>query len=327
MLAALTTVRFSCLAVLLFGLGGCLDPTEPGVLVHATVDEDDSLPALELSETRLHLQTFGDPRNPPLVLLHGGPGNDHRYLLRLVQPRWGPGLADEYFVIVFDQRGAGLSRRHEPEALTLDAYLRDLEEVIDTLAPERQVILFGHSWGGQYAAMYMNAHPERVTAAVLAEPGRLRWDLEEGGADFDFDPFAEHIGDLLWARQLVSMQEHARADYVASLLLLEDTNARVEDPSPNWRVGAAVLLSLYLDEIEVAHFDWTPRLAEVEGPVLFVVGDQPSDLGASFQTQQLDFFVDARMVEIAGAGHSDIVWKRAEDTLAVTLGVLAEVRR
>lgn len=230
-------------------------------------------------------------------------------------------------MVAWDQRGAGLSRRHDPSALTLDAYQRDLEEVIDTFAPQREVILFGHSWGGQYAAMYMNEHPERVAAAVLAEPGRLRWDLEEGGADFDFDPFVEHIGDLLWARQFVSMQEHARADYVTSLLLLEDTNDRVEDPSPNWRVGAAVLLSLYLDEIEASRFDWTSRLSEVDGPVLFVVGDQPSDLGAEFQVQQLDLFRDATMAEIADAGHSDIVWAKAEDTLTVVLDVLAEVPR
>lgn len=123
------------------------------------------------------------------------------------------------------------------------------------------------------------------------------------------------------------MQEHARADYVPSLLLLEDTNDRVEDPSPNWGVGAAVLLSLYLDEIEASRFDWTSRLSEVDGPVLFVVGDQPSDLGAEFQVQQLDLFRDATMAEIADAGHSDIVWAKAEDTLTVVLDVLAEVPR
>ncbi len=308
-------------------MSGCLDPAEPGNLVPATVDEDDDVPSLSLRETVVHLETFGDPANPPLIMLHGGPGNDYRYLLRMVEPRWGPSLADEYFVVFWDQRGAGLSRRHEPSELTLDAYLSDLEAVVDAFAPGRPVYLFGHSWGGQYAAMYMDAHPERVSGAVLAEPGRLRWDLEEGGADFDFDPLAEHIGDLLWARQFVSMHDHARADYVTSLLLLEETNARVEDPSPNWRVGAAVLLSLYLEEIERVHFDWTANLGAVQGPVLFLTGDQPSDLGTAFQEMQLGFFRDATLHEIEDAGHSDIVWSKAEQTIPVVLEVLREASR
>lgn len=296
---------------------GCLDPAEPGNLVPATVLDDPELPALELADTRVHLETFGDPDDPVIVVLHGGPGNDYRYLLRLIEPVEGESLADDYFWVFWDQRGAGLSERHGLEALTLDAYLSDLEQVVDHFAADRQVVLLGHSWGGQYAGMYMNAHPERIAGAVLAEPGRLRWDIPELAADFDFDYFAEHLGDLLWARQFVSMQDHARADYVTSLLLLEDTNARLEEPSPNWRVGAAVLLELYLEQIEGTRFDWTPRLGEVEAEVLFITGALSVDLGTEFQGQQTPLFADARIVEIADAGHTDIVWARAEATVPV----------
>lgn len=320
-----STTGMAALCGLCFAMGGCLDPDEPGNLVPATVREDPTLPALQLSSTEVHLETFGDPADPVVVMLHGGPGNDYRYMLRLLEPVEGWSLADEHFVVFWDQRGAGLSQRHDLDALTLEAYLQDLEEVVDTFAADRSVVLFGHSWGGQYAAMYMNAHPDRVAGAVLAEPGRFRWDVEELGDDFDFDYFAEHLGDLLWAREFVSMQTHARADYVTSLLLLEDTNGRVEDPSPNWRVGAAVLLELYLEGIEGTRFDWTPGLAEVEPEILFVTGALSYDLGSEFQRRQLSFFPRARIVEIPEAGHTDVVWSKADVTTPILRDYLAQL--
>ncbi len=236
----------SAALLLPFLMGACMDPSEPGLLVPPTVSEDPSLPAIALDNTQVHLETFGDPASPVIGVLHGGPGNDYRYMLRLTEPLGGPSLSESFFWVFWDQRGAGLSQRHDPEELTLAAYLGDLEEVVDTFAAERRVVLVGHSWGGQYAAMYMDAHPERIAGAVLAEPGRLRWDITELGEDFDFDYFAEHLSDYLWGRQFISMSDHARADYVTSLLMVEETTDRQEEPSPNWRVGAAVLFHLYL---------------------------------------------------------------------------------
>jgi proline iminopeptidase len=38
----------------------------------------------------------------PLVFLHGGPGDDHRYMKALAEP-----LADHFRCILYDQRGSG----------------------------------------------------------------------------------------------------------------------------------------------------------------------------------------------------------------------------
>jgi len=302
-----------------------MDPREPGLLVHPTVRDDPSIPSLVLAETEVHLETFGDPDDPVIIVLHGGPGNDYRYMLRLLEPFGGPSLSDDYFWVFWDQRGAGLSERHEPEQLSLAAYLRDLEEVVDTFAAGREVVLVGHSWGGQYAAMYMDAHPERIAGAVLAEPGRLRWDITEFAEDFDFDYLSEYLSDYLWTRQFISMSDHERADYVTSLLMVEQTNGREEEPSPNWRVGAAVLLEVYLNELEQVPFDFTTRLAEVDAPVLLLAGEKSVDLGPAFQAKQVELFADARVVEIADAGHTDVVYGRAQSSVPVLRDYLASL--
>jgi len=53
-----------------------LDPGEPGQLVPLTVDEDPTLPSISVNGTQLHAETFGNPTDPMLVILHGGPGGD-----------------------------------------------------------------------------------------------------------------------------------------------------------------------------------------------------------------------------------------------------------
>ena len=104
--------RLTWLPLALFGLAAAcetMSPTEPGALVPRTVTEDPSLPAIEMNGARFHVQTFGNPANPAIVFLHGGPGGDYRSLLRLGERQNAYSLADDHFLIFWDQRGSGRS--------------------------------------------------------------------------------------------------------------------------------------------------------------------------------------------------------------------------
>jgi proline iminopeptidase len=167
----------------------CLDPSADGNLVPATVDSDSTLPRVALNGSLFHAETFGDPSSPVIVMLHGGPGNDYRELTRLRQPVDGARLEDRHFLVFWDQRGSGLSRRHDPADVTGAAYDADLEALVDRFSPSRPVVLIGHSWGGMYASRFIQTHPDRVAGAVLMEPGPLTGalyeDVKGGLADLD----------------------------------------------------------------------------------------------------------------------------------------------
>ena len=150
-----------------------VEPREPGNLVPKTVAEDASLPSIEMNGSQFHVETFGNPANPVIVFLHGGPGGDYRGLLRMSERFGGYSLTDEYFVVYWDQRGAGLSKRVGKSELTIEQYTADLDALIDHFSPGRPVFLIGESWGGMFAARYINQHPQRVAGAVLIEPGPL----------------------------------------------------------------------------------------------------------------------------------------------------------
>ena len=94
------------------------------------------------ADVRLYAETRGNPEQPAMILVHGYPDN-HTVWQPLAEQ-----LADEFFVIVYDVRGAGQSdkpRRLADYRLALLA--QDLKAVADQLLPGRAFHLAAHDWG------------------------------------------------------------------------------------------------------------------------------------------------------------------------------------
>ena len=91
--------------------------------VRATITDDTSLPRLRGADVMLHGRIIGPEDAPLTIVLHGGPGNDHRSLLGLEK------LTDSHRILFYDQRGAGLSERVTPEQLDIAHHLADLDQL------------------------------------------------------------------------------------------------------------------------------------------------------------------------------------------------------
>jgi proline iminopeptidase len=85
----------------------------------------------------------------PLLLLHGGPGAAHYYLLPL------GALADERPVIFYDQLGCGKSDSpHDTSIYTIERSVDEVDAVRRALGLQ-EVILYSHSWGSMLAIEYL----------------------------------------------------------------------------------------------------------------------------------------------------------------------------
>ncbi len=121
----------------------------------------------------------------PLVVLHGGPGAAHNYLLEIA------GLASTGRpVIHYDQLGCGNSthlRDRGAEFWTVELFLEELTNLLDKLdvGPHH---LLGQSWGGMLGAEYAVTRPSGLQSLVISnspasmdlwvtEANRLRQDL------------------------------------------------------------------------------------------------------------------------------------------------------
>ncbi len=101
---------------------------------------------------------------PPVVVLHGGPGAHHDYLL--------PGfdaLAEGRTLIYYDQRGGGRSPVPREVPVGWREQVADLEALREAWGLER-LTLAGYSWGALLALLYAIEHPDRVERAALISP-------------------------------------------------------------------------------------------------------------------------------------------------------------
>ncbi len=137
------------------------------ITVQKTTAHDPALPRTIVSGYAFHTEVCGDGDLPPIIVVHGGPGGDFTSLKSL------RALSDEYRVVFYDQRGTGLSPRENAEKHSIDLFLKDLDGIVDAFRGSGQVRLIGHSWGGMLATAYIAAHPDKVSHAVIAEPGIL----------------------------------------------------------------------------------------------------------------------------------------------------------
>ncbi|OJJ21505.1 alpha/beta hydrolase [marine bacterium AO1-C] len=297
-------------------LGSCnneFEVNDSGRLVPKTVDHDASLPSIFINGTQLHSETFGNPNDPMVVFLHGGPGSDYRNGLNVQQ------LAnDGYYVVFYDQRGSGLSKRHNRDIYSIQLMLDDLTAVIHNYrtSANQQVFLFGHSWGAMIAAAYVNAYPDRINGVIFAEPGGFNKKLldEYGTTSRKIKLFAESTNDIMYYDQFLSggKDKHAILDYkfaiASSFAYAPGNNEGNEGPSPFWRNGA-VMLSKFNEIAETEGFDFTTNLHQYETRVLFIYGENNKSYGLSFAQKEAAFFPNAQISQIDDTGHEMIHFK------------------
>lgn len=101
-------------------------------------------------------------RGAPLVLLHGGPGASHDYMLPHLLP-----LARRNRLVFIDERGSGRSQKLEdPSGYTIENMADDVEAVRQALALGKIAVL-GHSYGGVLAQAYALKYPKNLTHLIL----------------------------------------------------------------------------------------------------------------------------------------------------------------
>jgi proline iminopeptidase len=98
---------------------------------------------------------------PTVVAVHGGWGAELSALRDGLAP-----LGEEFRVVCYDQRGSLRSPCPPDGQITVEAHVKDLEQLRSESGEDRLVIV-GHSMGCYLALEYLEAHPDHVRALVL----------------------------------------------------------------------------------------------------------------------------------------------------------------
>jgi proline-specific peptidase len=112
-----------------------------------------------------YYETYGTDNSSktPLLVLHGGPGSAHNYLLGLSKLARG-----DRQIIFYDQLGCGESSMPVNDSLwTIELFVNEVAAIREALGLDR-IHLLGHSWGGMLAIEYLLRQPGGVQTTTLA---------------------------------------------------------------------------------------------------------------------------------------------------------------
>lgn len=293
---------------------GCeeLDPREPGLLVPRTADEDPSIPSIQVNGTVLHSEAFGNPADPMLVIIHGGPGSDYRYLLHCKAF-----AAEGFYVVFYDQRGSGLSKREPKSAFHSQVMIDDLGAVIAHYrsSPSQKILLLGQSWGAMLATAFINQNPTVISGAILGEPAGFVWDDIKAyyKRARGFPATSESLNDATYIDQFLTGKESEQAmlDYKHGLAFASTPGP--ENPIgdlelvPFWRLGAVVNLAMMeLGDREKPNF--TTNLASFTTEILFLYSERNSVYGKEYAERVSSAFPSVRLELVKSSGHSMITF-------------------
>lgn len=99
---------------------------------------------------------------PPVVFLHGGPGQGSAHFDALA----GPYMERALRMVYFDQRGSGHSERPASNDYALTTLVEDIEALRRELGVPK-IALLGHSFGGLLALEYAAKYPRNVSHLIF----------------------------------------------------------------------------------------------------------------------------------------------------------------
>jgi pimeloyl-ACP methyl ester carboxylesterase len=269
--------------------------------------EPDRAAFADLGRTRIRLWQWGDPADPPVLLLHGG--WDHGRMWDGIAPRLA---ALGYHVNAWDARGHGDSGRLHSSGAYWSMFVLDAALVARRLGAPVRVI--GHSFGGGVTMSFLSTFPELVERAVnidgLGPPPELFLVQDHAAVASHWLADAERI----WRdgpREYATVEEMAqkRKDINTRLPIewcrhLATHGTRpgpgggwVWKADPHFRLGNPEPFSE--DALLVQY-----RL--VSAPVLVVTGREPdqwNDLPVASRDRRLGALRDVEHLEVDGAGH------------------------
>ncbi len=280
---------------------------------------------IQVTGGRVWYRLVGKKKGIPLIVLHGGPGLPHDYLEPLED------LSNERQIIFYDQLGCGNSDWPDDNSLwTVERFVEELGQIIKALKLE-QYNLFGHSWGTGLAASFALTRPEGLLSLVLAGSflstalwekdaeklikqlpqniqAILKRHIEPGFVDSD-----EFINasDEFYKRFVWRMDYHPDAVLRAKKKMNEKIYNFMWGPKEFAATGT------------LKNFDITPRLSEINNPVLLICG-RYDEVTPETTEYYKSLFPNARMKVFENSAHRH-QWTDREEYIHTIQNFLTEV--
>lgn len=253
---------------------------------------------VELAGQDVHYVTAGSPSSKRLiVLLHGFGASAFSYK-NVLEP-----LGEIGYVIAYDRTAFGFTER--PTSWTgtnpygIEGQLELLDELVTEFGANKEVIILGHSAGGNVAASYAEKYPEKVQQLILYAPAvGLSGAGNSIGWIFDI-PQINHLGPLLVSTIATSGLDLLYESYVDDSQITEATLAGYTAPlKVNGWEKAFWLFNKAPRSNNVGE-----RISNLTMPTLVITGDQDTVVATDASIELSKKIPGATLVVIPQTGH------------------------
>jgi 3-oxoadipate enol-lactonase len=240
---------------------------------------------------------------PPLVLVMGYRLNSSAWPAEFVE-----GLAERFTLVLFDNRGTGLSDK-PTSGYALSNMADDVLGLMDCLGIARSNVL-GYSMGGAIAQELVCRHPNRVSSLVLF--ATLCGGTRAAYADASVMGVMHNLEGLtpaqaarrIWVVTYEPNYLAANRDKIERQMQLE-----IESPTP--------LHAADLQFQALVDFDSSTALPGVRAPTLVVTGDRDRLIPPRNSEVIADLIPGAQLIVLRGRGHRAIWEAPAQCTALV----------
>ncbi|MBI3647364.1 MAG: alpha/beta hydrolase [Actinobacteria bacterium] len=263
-------------------------------------------PVVSFDGTELAVRASGDPGAPTLLFVHG---------FSLDMTTWHEqwvDLSSEFRCVLMDQRSHGNSGQAAGGDVSTSAMAHDVAAVLDAVAPDRRVVLVGHSMGAMAILALAESRPElfgpRIAGVVLV--GTTSADLLRGAMGSVTELLRPRLGTFfIAARRMDRLRKAVLAspgDVSGAIVRLTQFGPDAPSDLVNhvvslagraqshvWTDGLAGLM-----EVDLRH-----AVRHVSVPALVVVGEHDRVTPPAAAVELAGELPKGSLVVLEGAGH------------------------
>jgi len=260
---------------------------------------------VDIGDTRLYVVERGD--GYPLLVFHGGPGLDHHSFGDYLDA-----LAEEYRLILVDQRSNGRSDRAPEDTWTLRQMAADVGSLARELDLGRYAVL-GHSYGAFVVLQHAVDFPGDAAQTIVSSgipSARFLEQIDRNLAAFEPVELREQVTDS-WVREKYVRTQEEVAELLHDQLPFQFADPR--DPRIDEyerRTSGAIysteVLRRFASE-EYGGIEVEDRLGDVTQPVLVLAGRHDRTCSVEASQAIAEGVRQGELVVFESSGHMTFV--------------------
>lgn len=296
------------------------------------------MPYIAVEGKQIYFEEYGPKNKPPLLYLHGGPGESCRTYTHQAQI-----FGEKFHIISFDQYGVFRSEAiPEKMPFGVEQHVDLIHQMRIALGIESWIPL-GHSFGGMLACLYAYKYPDSTNAVIYDCPmwSTLRTARTIAKTTLPYYTENNEEENIKLCKEILQEGISAKEAFMKAISLpmtdglkkychtiddetyhryISDFIPQIDVPEEDWY--KYIHFTQMLMEKDDFYTDYLPYLSEIQKPSLLAVGEYDMTCGKDQQEWFIQKSANGQFVCLKGSAH--LSWMQNPEEYTAILSEFVE---